>query len=147
MPEAIASGRGHRKAPPLAAPDAHPEQPVGHHGDQRDAAGQHGLDHRHRCKRQSGHVQHPREAADAHPDREPLRSPERDGGAQRVPDVDRGAGTCAAVLEEEREVAAEGAEQREQDSEVERHALEGRWAGAEVRAADSPCHRRPPGRG
>jgi hypothetical protein len=109
------------EAPPLTRRGLQAEHAVGHHGEHRDAAGEDGLDDGERGEADRRDVQHPGAGAEEHADGEPLRRPQRPGGAERVLDVHRARLARAAVLEEERHVRGEGAHEREQDAELESH--------------------------
>jgi hypothetical protein len=110
------------QAPPLPAADLVSEDAIGHDGNEHDAARQDDLDDRQRGERDRRDVQRPRGAADAHADREPLRAPQTLRRPQRVANVDGGRLAATAVLEEEPEVRSEGAQKRQQNAEMKRHA-------------------------
>ena len=110
-----------REPPPLALADLEAEQAVGHDGQQHEPAGQHDLDDGQRRQRDRADVQDPGAEADEHADGEPALAPQRARRAQRVADVDVAGAAGSAVLVEERQVRGEGAEQREEDSELEAH--------------------------
>ncbi len=112
---------GEREAPPLPVADLDAEQALGHHADHHDAAGEDDLDDRDRRHRQRGDVEDPRARRDRHADGEPLRAVEVLRRLERVPDVDLRALAGSAVLEEEPEVRDEGADERQEDAELDRH--------------------------
>ena len=132
-----------RDAQPLPGADLEAEQPLGHDGEQHDAAGEDRLDDGDRRHGHRGHVEDPRADGHAHADGEPPRREQRLGRAQRVPHVDRGSSASAPVLVEEAEVRGERAEEREQDADFERHAVGGFRVAEGSGAGQYPYRRRP----
>ncbi len=112
---------GEDEADRLPPPDADAEDPVGHHGDQHDAAGENDLHGAHRREGERGDVKDEGGECDDHPDREPLLREERLAAAQRVPHVDRTGLARSLVLQEEADVGDDGAQEREQDAEFKSH--------------------------
>ena len=116
-PEEHQPGGGERDADPLAAGDAQAERPLGHHGEQDDASGEHRLNDRQRCDRHRRDVEDPRAGGDHHAEREQLGGEQRPGGAQRVADIDRRGRARATVLVQEADVGRQGAGKRQHDAE------------------------------
>ena len=114
------AARGHRDAEPLAQADLEAEHPLGEHGEDHDAGGEHGLHDRQRREGQRGDVEDPGAERDGHAEREPLERTAR-GRPQRMADVDGGCLVRTPVLVEEAELCRDRAGEREQDAEIERH--------------------------
>jgi hypothetical protein len=96
--------------------DGEAEEAIGHHADEHDPAREHDLNGRKRSERHRRDVQQPGAHGDEHADREPARSKQVAGRAQRVSGPDRRRKRRTALLVEEREVRHERAADREADA-------------------------------
>ena len=109
---------GHADADPLAGADLEAEQPLGHHGEDHDAGGEHRLDDRERGVGEGGDVEEPGAGGDGHADREPLRGEELLDRAQRMAHVDLRRLVGPPVLVQEAKLRHDGANKRQQYAQV-----------------------------
>jgi hypothetical protein len=112
--------RGHGDADPLAEPDLEAEDPLSHDGEDHDAGGEDGLDHRERGVGEGSHVEDPGTGGDGHADREPLAAVELLGRAERVTDVDRRGLVRTLVLVKKAQLRGDGADERQQNAQIQR---------------------------
>src|SRR5205807_3007488 len=96
--------RGEGYPAPLAASQAEAEVALGEHGEEDEAAGDHGLDDGERRERHRADVQDPGDDRHEHADREEPLAPEVDAAAQRMAPRDVGSRAGSAVLAEEADV-------------------------------------------